>query len=58
MDYSVNPAVWKMLASTASNNTTRPFTWFIEAVTTLVSKRRAALLFRDLQVWYSPTYRF
>ncbi len=58
MNYGASPATWTLVAVSSSQQTSRSFSWFIANVQTVVAKRRTHLYFRDLQVWYSPTYRF
>lgn len=58
LNYSQTPPTWTMVTSSASQQTLRPFSWFVGAVQTVVNNRRKAFYFRNLKVWYSPTYRF
>lgn len=56
--FNNNTGLWESIGSHTTRQTSREFTWFIGTQLPGATGVRHDLLFRNLKVWYSPSYRF
>ena len=56
--FNNNTGLWESIGAHTTRQTSREFTWFIGTQLPGATGVRHDLLFRNLRVWYSPSYRF
>jgi hypothetical protein len=56
--YNYNTGTWNSIGTLTTRQTSSNFSWFVTVNKPTAAGFRADLLFRNLKVWYSPTYRF